>query len=50
MMKECKKDRLAYHEGIANVDHKSIEVRADGMPLIINMNLEATHLVLVKNS
>ena len=38
-----------YHEGVTNIHNKSIQIRFDGMPLIVNTNLQASHLVLVKN-
>ena len=38
-----------YHEGVADVNNKGIEIWANGPPFVIYKHLKATHLVLMKD-
>ena len=38
-----------YHEGVSDVNNKSIEIWANWSPLVVYKHLESTNLVLVKD-
>ncbi|RRT57122.1 hypothetical protein B296_00047451 [Ensete ventricosum] len=46
-MKE--RQQVTYHEGVTNVDHQSVANRPDRPPLVGGEDLEALHLVLLKD-
>ena len=40
---------LNYHESVANVDDKGVGVRADAVPFVVDEDLKAANLILLKD-